>query len=246
MRCVPKINGVYWLCLTLASLFGANAGDFLSDALDLGHLRGLPFLAAALIAVFLAERFVKYSSALYFWAAIIIVRASATNIADAFHEAGIRFATPVPIACLLLAAMVIAWRSRAPSTQEQGFIPVTGYYWLTMFVAGVLGTVAGDAASYPLGFGNFGAMVAFAMPLAFLLAIGRNGLYTDLGFYWLAVVFIRAAGTAAGDLLTHGLQSIELSTAISGIVFAALVVVAYEMRKGNKRLQVRAVGEAAS
>lgn len=245
MRCVPKINGVYWLCLVLASIFGANVGDFLSDALDLGHLSGIPYLVAALIVVFLAERFLKYRSALYFWAAIIIIRASATNVGDAFRDVHIKFGVSVPVTCLLLAFMVIAWRSRAPFTQEQGFIPVTGFYWITMFVAGVLGTVAGDAASYPLGFGNFGAMIAFAIPLCFLLVIGRKGLYTDLGFYWLAVVFIRSAGTAAGDLITHTLDSIELSTAISGIVFVALIVVAYEMRKGNNRLQVEAVGEAA-
>ncbi|PIO97441.1 hypothetical protein [Pleomorphomonas carboxyditropha] len=243
MSCVPKINGVYWLCLALASLFGANAGDFLADGLGLGPLGGLAFLAAGLAGVFLAERLLKQTGALSFWAAIALIGAAAANVADAFHEAGVRFATSVPVACLLLAFMVIAWRTRAPSTQEQGFIPVTGYYWLTMLVAGVLGTVAGDAASYPLGFGNFGAMVAFAIPLTFLLAIGRHGLYTDLGFYWLAVVFIRAAGTAAGDLLTHGLHGIALSTALSGIAFAAFAVVAYELRKGNKRRQVRAVGE---
>lgn len=242
MRCVPKINGVYWPCLALASVFGANAGDFLSDALGLGHISGIPYLAAALAVVLLAERFLKVPSVLYFWATIIIIRASATNIGDAFHDFNFEFGLSVPLVGLLLAFMVIAWQTRVPATREQGFIPVNGYYWVTMFVAGVLGTVAGDAASYPLGLGNFGAMVLFAIPLVVLLIVGRKGFYTDLGFYWLAVALIRSAGTAAGDLMAHKLDSIEVSTTLSGIAFVALIVAVYEMTKDNRRLQVRSTG----
>ncbi len=244
MRCVPKINGIYWLCLGLGSVVGANAGDFLSDAHGLGYLGGLPFLAAGLIAVFLAERFMKYVSAAYFWAAVIILIAAASDIADALHDFHISLAA-APVMCLLLAFMVIVWRSQAPANEEQAFIPVGRYYWITLLVAGTLGAVAGDAASYPLGFGFLGATVVSAIPLAFLLVIGRNGLYPDVGFHWLVVVFIVSAGTAIGGLLIDSLHSIDLSTALSGIVFVALIVVAYEMRKGNKRLQVQTFGEAA-
>jgi uncharacterized membrane-anchored protein len=242
MRCVPKINGVYWLCLVLAGLFGANAGDLLSDKLGSGALHALPFLAAGLALVFLAERFLKVRSALFFWAAIVLIRTAATGVSVLLHDDHVRLAS-VPALCLLLAFMVIVWRSREPSTEERGSIPVTAYYWLTMLVAGVLGTVAGDAASYPLGYGFLGALIAFAIPLVFLLIIGRNGLYADLGFYWLAVVFIVAADTAAGNLLTHPtLKIAELGTALSGLVFLGAIVVAYEMRKGNKRLEVRTAG----
>lgn len=245
MRCVPKINCIYWLCLALASVFGANAGDFLSDAVGLGHTSGIPYLAVALAAVFLAEHFLKYSSALYFWAAIIIIRASATNVGDAFHDFNFEFSLSVPSLCLLLGLMVIVWRQTAAWTREQGFIPITATYWITMFVAGVLGTVAGDAASYPLGLGNFGAMIAFGVPMVALLFVGRKGLYTDLGFYWLTVALIRSAGTAAGDLVAHKLDSIALSTALSGVVFVGLVVAAYEMKKGNNRLQGESLARVA-
>ncbi|HZD90550.1 MAG TPA: hypothetical protein VE224_10650, partial [Pseudolabrys sp.] len=78
MRFVPKINRPYWACLILASIFGANAGDFLADVAGLGHLSGIPYLAAALAAVFAIERVTSRPSALYFWVAIIIIRASAT------------------------------------------------------------------------------------------------------------------------------------------------------------------------
>lgn len=243
MRCLPKINGVYWLCLALASLFGASLGDFVAAGLGLGHLKGLPFLAAGFVLVFLAERFLTYKSTLYFWAAMVISGAAATNVGDALHDFHIRLVS-VPVVCVLLAAMVIVRRAREPISEEQGFIPVTGYYWLTLFVAGVLGSLAGDAAAYPLGFGDIGAAVVCAIPLAFLLVIGRKGLYADLGFYWLVMVFIVATGTASGDLLAHTLGSIDLSTAISGIVFLALLIIVYEMRACNKSLRDQPVAQA--
>ncbi|WP_370677092.1 hypothetical protein [Pleomorphomonas sp. PLEO] len=244
MRCLPKINGIYWLSLAVASVFGASLGDFLADGLGLGHLKGLPYLLGDLALVLLAERFLKYTSTLYFWAAVILSVAAASNVANALHDLHVRLAS-VPVLCLLLAITVIVWRLREPSADERDFIPVAGFYWATLLMAGVLGGVGGDAAAYPLGFGNFGAMVVFAIPLGFLLTIGRNGLYTDLGFYWLAVVFIVAAGTAAANLLAHDLHSIDLGTAISGAVFVALIVAVYEMRACNKSLRVGLVGEGA-
>lgn len=244
MRFVPKINAVYWGGLVLASIFGANAGDFLSDALGLGHLAGIPYLAVGLALVFFAERFTPAPSPLYFWAAIIIIRASATNVGDAFHDVDIDFSLSVPLVAVLLVAAVAVWRRLRPPVAGEGFIPVNVFYWITMFVAGVLGTVAGDAVSYPLGLGNFGAMVAFAVPLAVLFFVGRHGLLTRLAYYWLVVAVIRSAGTAAGDLLAHGLDSIEWSTAISGTVFVATVVAAYALTKANSRSQ-RSVREVA-
>lgn len=241
MRCLPKINGVYWLCLALASLFAANLGDFLG--VGLGHLWGLPLLAAGFALVLLTERHFKPASTLCFWAAIVISGAAAANVADAFHDFHVRLVS-VPAVCLLLATMVIVWRARAPYSEEQGFIPVTGYYWATLVVSGMLGALAGDAAAYPLGFGDVGAAVACAIPLAFLLSIGRKGLYSDLGFYWLVFVFIVATGTTSGDLLAHSLGGIGRSTAASAAAFLTAIVLAYEVRTCNRSFEVQTAGEA--
>lgn len=237
MKCVPKINGVYWLCLFLASIFGANVGDYLSDALDLGHLVGLPYLALALALVFGFERLAPVGSSLFFWAAIIIVRASATNIGDAFRDFGLDFSRSIPLMVVLMLATVALWRVVRPPLPATGYLPVHGFYWVTMLIAGVLGTVAGDAASYPLGLGNFGAMIAYGVPLAAILAIGRNGMLTRLGVYWFTVVLVRSAGTAAGDLLAHGFFGIGFSTALSGVVFIGTVALAYGILRMNDRRQ---------
>ena len=47
-RHLPRLGLRFWAALCLASIFGANMGDFFAHDLGLGHVRGLPFLALAL------------------------------------------------------------------------------------------------------------------------------------------------------------------------------------------------------
>src|SRR5260370_30323454 len=81
-RHLPALGRRFWVALCLASIFGANMGDFFAHDLGLGHVRGLPFLAAAFAAVLVAERFDRLAHESYYWLAIIIVRTAATNLAD--------------------------------------------------------------------------------------------------------------------------------------------------------------------
>src|ERR1700740_3731477 len=37
MKCVPKIDAAYWTSLSLASVFGANAGDFIADVVRIAR-----------------------------------------------------------------------------------------------------------------------------------------------------------------------------------------------------------------
>ena len=54
---LPTLGLRYWVALCIASIFGANMGDFFARNIGLGHVAGLPFLAAALAIVMIAERF---------------------------------------------------------------------------------------------------------------------------------------------------------------------------------------------
>jgi len=233
MKCVPKINRAYWMCLILASIFGANAGDFVADILRLGHLKGIPYLAACLLAVFVIERF-RAPSALYFWGAIIIIRASATNIGDIFHDLKIGFATSVPLMTFVLVAAVGFWRAVKPHDASSATITINAFYWVTMFVAGVLGTVGGDAMSYGIRLGNLGATIALGVPLGLAFWFGRNGLLRQLYYYWLTVALIRSAGTSAGDLLSYVI-GLTGATAASGATFFALVWFTYMTARDNTR-----------
>ena len=42
---LPTLGARYWTALCLASIFGANMGDFFARNVGLGHVAGLPFLA---------------------------------------------------------------------------------------------------------------------------------------------------------------------------------------------------------
>jgi uncharacterized membrane-anchored protein len=81
-RHLPALGRRFWVALCLASIFGANMGDFFAHDLGLGHVRGLPFLAVAFAVVLVAERFDRLAHEAYYWLAIVIVRTAATNLAD--------------------------------------------------------------------------------------------------------------------------------------------------------------------
>ncbi len=65
MRNLPRIDQRYWLSLSAASVFGTNTGDFVAGYLHLGHLAGLPWLAALFAAILLVERYVRAFGALF-------------------------------------------------------------------------------------------------------------------------------------------------------------------------------------
>src|SRR5258708_26024133 len=79
---VPAAGDRYWVALSIASVFGANTGDFIAKYLHLGHWGGLPALAILLAVVFFLERRDSAVNQAYYWAAIILVRTAATNLAD--------------------------------------------------------------------------------------------------------------------------------------------------------------------
>ena len=53
---VPTLGLRYWTAISLASVFGANVGDFVSNVLGLGHERGLGPLALVLAVILVLER----------------------------------------------------------------------------------------------------------------------------------------------------------------------------------------------
>jgi uncharacterized membrane-anchored protein len=229
---VPTTGTAYWGGLILASVFGANVGDTLADSWGWGHLAGLPYLAAALALILVAERFDRWTHTAYYWAAIIVVRAAATNIGDIGHD--LKWSQPMVMAVLavILAASVVLWwfQSRRGS-ESRGRLSTNTWYWVAMLAAGSLGTVLGDFGSATLGKalalgfrgGNIAASLAGAVMIAIVFLVGlrlRNRL--NPLFFWVAVTLIRAAGTAAGDASAHAL-GLGVSTILSGLVFVAVV-----------------------
>lgn len=231
---VPTLGTKYWTALILASIFGANTGDFLADVMGLGHIAGLPFLAALFAIVILIERFDSRKHTAYFWAAIIIIRTSATNIGDIGHD--LRMKAPPIIAGFAIALFItiLIWqgytRGKSQGTSRpQVVLSTVPVYWFSMLLAGALGTVLGDYFSFGLKLGTLRATFVLSVPLAIVLVLGGNRLRTQLLFYFLTVVLIRAAGTAAGDYMAKQLSP-TVSTMISGMVFVAFLLLWREER----------------
>jgi uncharacterized membrane-anchored protein len=230
---LPTLCARYWTALCLASIFGANMGDFFAHDLGLGHVAGLPFLALAFIIVVVSERLDRTVHQAYYWTAIIIVRTAATNFADfACGDMKLpRLLVMAGLAALLIAALLASWQFawlRRPEKAGDGgsVLRADAGYWISMFIAGTLGTVIGDYCSHNLHLGDAGASLVLGSILAALFVTARSGLLQSLSYYWLTIVAVRAAGTVVGDLLAgRHMLGLPTSTLVTGILFVALLTV---------------------
>jgi len=226
---LPMLGTRYWVALCLASIFGANMGDYFARNLGLGHVAGLPFLALALAIVMIGERFDRTIHQAYYWTAIIIVRTAATNFAD-FACGDLKLPRVWVIAALaavLIAALAASWQfvwRRRSDLGDGNVLRADSGYWVSMFIAGTLGTVIGDYCSHDLHLDDGGASLLLGGILALLFVIARDGLLRSLWFYWLTIVAVRAAGTAVGDFFAgRNMLGLPLSTLITGALFVVLL-----------------------
>jgi uncharacterized membrane-anchored protein len=234
---IPSIDIRYWTLISIASVLGANVGDFLSEVLDLGNVSGLPVLIAFLVVLYALERLDKSTHEFYYWGTIVAIRAAATNIGD-YSSMDLHLSKPLMIGVLTLALVVAIFvgRSfadsvRAYTRQADGkaYPAADPRYWISMLIAGTLGTVAGDFMSYGgYHIGNVYSSAILSTVLAACFLIGRNGLLIVIPYYWLTVVAVRSAGTAVGDMLADpdvfGM-GLTISTALSALVFVVLIAV---------------------
>ena len=230
---LPELGLRYWVVISLASVFGANLGDFVAHDLHLGHWRGLLPLALVMAAILVLQRRVP-GEGLY-WAGIIVVRTAATNFADLLtHD----WRIPYSLAILGLAVLLglLVWGLLAPSRRVQGAgsdpaqarRPVLGgWYWVAMLTAGTLGTAIGDGTADRIGLGLAGGTLVLGAIMAVILAAGRRSNWSGRLAYWPAIVAVRSAGTTAGDYLVHAHwigAGLAVATACSGTVFVATLL----------------------
>src|SRR6202048_1036663 len=124
---------------------------------------------------------------------------------------------------LLLAALFMQLRMRR-------YVP--WIYWLTVVLVSVVGTQITDALTDGLGVSLYLSTPVFALTLAAIFAIWYStertlSIHTIVTtrrelFYWTAILFTFALGTAAGDLTTEALQ---LGFRLGVVVFGALIAV---------------------
>jgi uncharacterized membrane-anchored protein len=229
---LPTIAPRYWTAILVASMAGANTGDFFSHDLHLGHTRGLLPLALAFGVILWAERRAKAASEAYYWLAIIVVRTAATNLADlATQDFRLGYVVVEIGLTALLIVILLADGARARGGGKAGLsiggrnLPATDTpYWAAMLVAGTLGTASGDFTAHHIGLG-FGSVVLVAILILVLLIAARRGMTKP--WYWASIVAARTAGTTLGDFVAnqHGLNfGLPLSTLCTCGLLAGIVL----------------------
>jgi len=129
------------------------------------------------------------------------------------------------MASLLLAALLVQLRSRQ-------YVPWT--YWLTVVLVSVVGTQITDALTDGLEVSLYVSTAVFAVLLAATFAawyarertLSIHTIVTSRRelFYWTAILFTFALGTAAGDLAT---EALGLGFDVGVAIFSALITAIY-------------------
>jgi uncharacterized membrane-anchored protein len=151
------------------------------------------------------------------------MRTAATNVGDAFHGFRLGFALSVPVtAALFVVAVVVCARLMPRRTVDMDTVPVGAAYWVAMMLAGVLGTVGGDAAAR--GLSDLGAAVlCFTIAAVAVAYLGRRGTLLLPAPYWFVVALVCTGGTAGGDTIAHAV-GLAPGTLLTGTAFLALVI----------------------
>jgi uncharacterized membrane-anchored protein len=165
---------------------------------------------------------------LIFWAIKILSTTVGETSADylAVHVGLGANLTMACMACLLMATLILQLRARR-------YIP--WIYWLTVVLVSIVGTQITDFMSDKLEISLYVSTAAFACVLAATFAIWY-GIERTLSirtvvttrrelFYWAAVLFTFALGTAAGDLATEALGlGFQLGVLAFGVLIAFIAV----------------------
>jgi uncharacterized membrane-anchored protein len=125
--------------------------------------------------------------------------------------------------CLLIVALIAQFRLRR-------YVPAI--YWLTVVLVSVVGTQITDGLTDGLEVSLYVSTIAFAVALAATFAVWYSIEHTlsihtiftvrrEL-FYWTAILFTFALGTAAGDLAT---EALGLGFNLGIVVFGGLIAI---------------------
>lgn len=162
---------------------------------------------------------------LYFWIIKILCTTVGETAADYLNVSlnlGLT-GTSIVTGILLVIALFVQFKTKQ-------YVPAT--YWIAVMLISVFGTLVTDNLTDAMGVPLEVSTVLFALLLAGTFYIwyqaektlSIHSIYTTKreSFYWLAILFTFALGTAAGDLMAEGLA---LGYATTGLIIAAFIAV---------------------
>jgi uncharacterized membrane-anchored protein len=162
---------------------------------------------------------------LYFWLIKILCTTVGETAAD-YLNTNLGFGltgTTYVVGALLIVVLFVQFRARR-------YVP--GIYWLAVVLISVVGTLITDNLTDNFGVALTTTTIIFSIALAATFAawyasertLSIHTIYTTRreAFYWLAVLFTFALGTAAGDLAA---EKLSLGYWKSAIIFGAAIAV---------------------
>ena len=170
----------------------------------------------------------------YFWVIKVLATTVGETAADYLNDTlGLGLTvTSLLMTALLAAALVVQFRARR-------YVPAV--YWLAVVLISVVGTLITDNLTDNLGVSLVTTTVVFAVALGITFAVwhrteGTLSIHSITtrrreSFYWLAILFTFALGTAAGDLLA---ERLSLGYLVSAVLFAASIAAVAVARFGFK------------
>ncbi len=130
-------------------------------------------------------------------------------------------ATSLIMACVLLGAMVLQFG-------QKRYVPWS--YWLAVVLVSIVGTLVTDNLVDNFGVSLLATTIGFSLALIATFALwylsektlSIHSIFTTKreAYYWLAILFTFALGTAAGDLVA---EHFALGYLASGILFAMII-----------------------
>ncbi len=164
---------------------------------------------------------------LYFWVIKILCTTVGETAADFLNTSlGLGLTgTTLVIGTLLVVALFFQIKSKK-------YIP--SIYWLTVVLISVVGTLITDNLTDNFGVSLITTTIIFSIALAAAfsswyasektLSIHKIDTTKREAFYWLAILFTFALGTAAGDLLA---ESLNLGYLLSAFIFGMAIVAVF-------------------
>jgi uncharacterized membrane-anchored protein len=162
---------------------------------------------------------------IFFWVIKIMATTVGESAADYLNETLGFGLTTTTIVMSVALVVVLLYQFRA-----RRYIP--GIYWLAVVAISVVGTLITDNLTDRFGVSLKLTTAVFAAALIITFAVWQasektlsiHSIYTTKreAFYWLAILFTFALGTAAGDLLA---ETLNIGYWKSGLLFAACIAV---------------------
>jgi uncharacterized membrane-anchored protein len=160
---------------------------------------------------------------LYFWIIKVLCTTVGETAADLINEK-LHFGltnTTYLMAALLLGGLFLQFRARR-------YVP--WIYWLAVVLISVVGTLITDNLTDHYGVALEATTIVFSIALAATFSawyarertLSIHTIFTTRreGWYWLAILFTFALGTAAGDLAA---ERLKLGFWVSALIFGALI-----------------------